>query len=166
MEKDFIKIKPCKKVPTLTIDKKKENGWLLEIVSDRDGFTKNLKGQLYMTVLNPGVEKGYHIHAGAQYFVTCIKGNITSTVYINKSKKQIIKSGESDFKTYALPLGSAHLLSNKFGKKDAWVLCYRFPAWSLDFPEQLDINPKDIETGKAWKEINYFVKKFKNKKTS
>src|SRR3989344_5978442 len=160
---NFVKIKPCKKVPTLTVDKKKTNGWLLELISDRDGFTKNMRGQVYMTVLAPGIEKGYHIHAGAQYFITCIRGNITSTIYKNRFTKQTIKSGEGDFKTYELPLGSAHFMSNKKGKKDAWVLCYRYPAWSPDFEEQLDILPKEIETEKAWREITSFVESFKKK---
>lgn len=158
---DFVKIKPCKRLDTLTMDKSTPNGWLLEIISDLDGFTKNLKGQVYMTVLAPGIEKGYHIHAGAQYYITCIKGNLTSVIYKDRFNKQTIKSSEGDRKTYELPVGSAHLMSNKDGKEEAWVLCYRYPAWSLDFKEQLDILPEEIETEKAWEEINSFVEDFK-----
>src|SRR3989344_5034170 len=94
----IISIKPCKKVDTKHTDGK-PNGWLLELQSDRDGFTKNLKGSFYLTVLAPGVVKGYHIHAVANYHVTCLKGKVRSTVYRNISEKQEIEYGDGDFKT-------------------------------------------------------------------
>jgi len=160
MEEDFVKIKPCKKVDTLSTEKK-PNGWLIEIVSDKDGFTKNLKGQLYMTTINPGVEKGYHIHAVARYYITCIKGRIKSIIYKDRFMKQIIELGDGDFKTYELIPGTAHLMAN-IGNEQAYILCYRFPSWSADLKEQLDIEPREIETEETWKKINEFVKSFKN----
>ena len=165
MTEDFIKIKPCKKVPTLTIDKKDTNGWLLEIMGEGDGFTKNLNGQVYLTTIDPGVEKGYHIHAGAQYYITCIKGRIRSIVYQDQHTKQEFESGEGDFKTYEIPLGSAHYMAN-IGSEQAYILCYRFPPWSPEFKEQLDIPVKEIETEESWNKIKEFVEVFKNGGTS
>ncbi|MEK7659268.1 MAG: hypothetical protein AAB338_01270 [Patescibacteria group bacterium] len=157
METD-IKIKPCKKVETFDSNKK-PNGWLLEIISDRDAFTENLTGQVYLTTIKPGEEKGFHVHAGAKYFVTCLKGRIKSVIYTDRFNKQEIQSGDGNFKTYELPLGSAHLLSNKGDKEEAYVLIYRFPSWSPDFKEQLDISPEEIDTEETWRKINSFVKK-------
>lgn len=162
MEKDFVKIKPCKKVDTLSAEKK-PSGWLVEIISDKDGFAKNLNGQVYMTTINPGVEKGYHIHAVARYYITCIRGRIKSIIYRDQFMKQTIELGDDDFKTYELIPGTAHCMVN-IGDEEAYILCYRFPSWSVDLKEQLDIKPREIETKEAWKKINKFVKSFKNKK--
>src|SRR3989344_1232890 len=68
MEKAFIKTKPCKKIETFDADKK-PNGWVLEIVSDKDNFTKHIRGQIYLTVVEPGLFKGYHVHAAADLFI-------------------------------------------------------------------------------------------------
>lgn len=154
-----IKKKSCKKVETKDPIDQSINGWLLEIASDKDGFNEYLNGQVYMTTINSGVKKGYHIHIGADYFVTCIRGRIKSTIYLNKDQKKEFYSGDDDFKTYRLPLGSAHLMEN-VGDNQAYVIIYRYPSWSPDFKEQLDIEPDDIETDKAWKKIKKFVKAF------
>ncbi len=165
MSKDFIKIKPCKKVDTRSLDQKSVNGWLLEIMSDKDGFTKNINGQVYMTTIDPGVEKGYHIHAGAQYFITCISGKIKTIVYLDQNTKQEFESGDGDFKTYEIPLGSAHYMAN-VGTEQACILCYRFPSWDPEFKEQLDIPVEEIETKESWKKIEEFVESFKNGRDS
>ncbi len=98
MEKDFVQIKNCKKVDTFDVTKTKVNGWLLEIASDKDGFTENLNGQMYITTINPGTKKGFHIHALATYHIICIKGNIKSVFYKDRFTKKIVQYGEKDFK--------------------------------------------------------------------
>ena len=158
MAEDIISIKPCKKVDTKHTDGV-PNGWLLELQSDRDGFTKNLKGSFYLTVLAPGVVKGYHIHAVAEYHVTCLKGRVRSTVYRSIDEKQEIEMGEGDFKTIKYPPGCAHLISN-IGEGEAYVIIYRYPAWSPDLPEQLDVAPEDIEKPETWEKIQNFVSQF------
>ena len=159
MEKDPIKKKKCKKIITKDLLGKAENGWLLEVVSDQDGFTDHLRGQIYLSVLGPFKKKGYHIHAGADYFVTCIKGNISSRVYTSKDDYTEFESGVDGFLTYRLPKGSAHFMENR-ENEEAYVLIYRYPAWSPDFQEQLDIEPEDIETDAAWTKIESFIKQF------
>ena len=101
MKKD-IKIKDCKKVETFDADKK-PNGWLLEIFSDRDNFMKNIKGQVYLSVVSPGQFKGFHLHALADYFVTCISGKVRHIVYTAKNKKHENEMGDGDFKKVFLP---------------------------------------------------------------
>src|SRR3989344_7249249 len=111
MAEDIISIKPCKKVETFHTDGT-PNGWLLEIQSDRDGFTEKLHGQFYLTVVDPGVVKGYHIHAVATYHVTCLKGKIRSTVYKDRTHMEVVEFGDGDFKTIKYPPGCAHLIEN------------------------------------------------------
>jgi dTDP-4-dehydrorhamnose 3,5-epimerase len=159
MEKNFIKIKPCKKIDTFDADKK-PNGWVLELVSDRDNFTKQIKGQLYMTVAEPGLFKGFHLHAAADYFITCIKGHILETIYQDRISKQEIKTGDGDFKTIFVPKGCPHGIKN-IGNEPAYIVIYRYPAWDPDVKEQLDIAPEDIETEDAWKKIEKFVEHFR-----
>lgn len=161
METD-IKIKPCKKVGTFD-SKKEPNGWLLELISDSDGFTKWLRGQAYLTVARPGQFKGFHLHAAADYFVTCIKGKIKQIIYTGPRKRHEIEMGDDDFKTVFLPKGFPHGLEN-IGAVDAYVIIYRYPSWSPDFKEQLDITPQDIETEEAWDKIDSFVKEFNSKR--
>lgn len=159
MADDIIQIKPCKKVDTKHTDGK-PNGWLLELQSDRDGFTDHLKGSFYLTVLAPGVVKGYHIHAVAEYHVTCVKGRVRSTVYKSRTERQEVEHGEGSFQTIKYAPGCAHLISN-IGEGEAYVIIYRYPAWSPDLPEQLDIAPEEIATEAAWEKIQNFVSQFR-----
>jgi dTDP-4-dehydrorhamnose 3,5-epimerase-like enzyme len=155
-------IKPCKKVVTFDPKTKKKNGWLLEVISDTDSFTKHLHGQIYLTVANPGEFKGYHMHAGADYFVTCLKGKIKEIIYKSKDKKQEVIMGDGHFKTVFLPRGYPHAVQN-IGKGPAYVLVYRYPSWSPKIKEQLDISRNRITTSDTWRNIRAFIKKFNEK---
>ena len=162
MENNILQIKPCKKVVTKHLDGK-PNGWLLELQSDRDGFTEELKGQFYLTVIAPGAVKGYHIHRLATYHVTCLQGKVRSTVYKDRTHRQAVEMGDSprgeasdDFKTIKYPPGGAHLIEN-IGDCEARVLIYRYPSWDPNVVEQLDIAPEEIETEQAWQKIEAFV---------
>ena len=159
INKDIVKVKPCKKIVTLNPKTKKSNGWLLEVVSDMDRFTKHLRGQIYLTVVNPGEFKGYHLHAGADYFVTCLKGKIKEIIYKSINEKQEVKMGDDDFKTVFLPKGYPHAIEN-LGKEPAYVLVYRYPAWSPDIYEQYDIPQDQIRSPEAWGKIHSFIKNF------
>lgn len=158
MKKNIVDIKPCKKVETKN-QKGKKNGWLLEVFSDRDGFTKHMKGQVYLTVAQPGEFKGYHLHAVSDYFVTCLKGTIKHIIYKNKTTKQTVEMGDDNFKTVFLPKGHPHAIWN-IGNQPAYVLVYRYPAWDPGIREQLDITREEIDTVGAWKTIREFLAQF------
>ena len=155
----IINIKPCKKVVTKHIDGTL-NGWLLEVQSDRDGVTKNLVGNIYLTVVDSGAVKGYHIHALASYHVTCLKGTVRSTVYTDRTHKETVKMGDDDFKTLIYPPGCAHLIEN-IDEGPAYVLIYRYPAWNPEVHEQFDIAPEEIDTEEAWEKIKNFISQFR-----
>lgn len=160
MRKNIAKIKPCKFVKTFDSNGR-PNGWLLELVSDKDGFTKHIKGQMYLTVAEPGKLKGFHLHALATYYVTCVKGKVREIIYKSRTEKQVIEMVDGDFKTVELPTGYPHAIENT-GKEPAYVLIYRHPAWDPDVNEQLDISPAEIETEQAWKKIRKFIKSYEN----
>lgn len=163
MGKNKVKIKSCKLVKTVDANKK-PNGWLLELVSDKDGFTKHLKGQMYLTVAEPGALKGYHLHALADYYVTCVRGRVQEIIYKDKDTKEVVEMGDGDFKTVELPHGYPHGIKN-IGADDAYVLIYRHPSWDIDINEQFDIDPDEIETEAVWEEIKKFMNYWKNKKS-
>ncbi|MDA2922370.1 WxcM-like domain-containing protein [Patescibacteria group bacterium AH-259-L07] len=158
--KKNIRVKLCKYVNTFDSNGT-PNGWLLELVSGKDGFTKHLKGQMYLTVAEPGKLKGYHLHALADYYVTCIKGRVQEIIYKDKSTKEVIEMGDNDFKTVELPHGYPHAIKN-IGTKPAYVLIYRHPAWDPNVHEQFDIDPDEIETDEAWENIKKFMEQFQN----
>ncbi|MFH1769761.1 MAG: hypothetical protein ABH833_03800 [Parcubacteria group bacterium] len=160
MSKEVIKIKESKKVDTKGVDGKL-NGFVLEVLSEDDGFAEGLKGQVYLTVAGARVQKGYHIHALATYHVSCIKGKMKSTVYYSKNEKKEIEMGDGNFKVIKYPPGCAHLITN-IGDEDAYVIIYRDIPWDPEVKEQLDIAPEDIETEEAWKKIKEFNKSFKD----
>jgi dTDP-4-dehydrorhamnose 3,5-epimerase-like enzyme len=163
--KNIVDIKPCKKVITFDPKTKKSNGWLLEVISDTDRFTRHLAGQVYLTVANVGEFKGYHMHAGADYFVTCLKGTIKEIIYINRNKKREIIMGDNDFKTVFLPRGYPHAIQN-IGRGPAYVLVYRYPAWSKDIKEQFDIQKNQIKSAEAWRKIRAFIRDFRRANAS
>src|SRR3989338_5558272 len=151
MKKNIITIKTCKEVATKHVDGS-PNGWLLELQSDKDGFTENLRGSFYLTVCDNGAVKGYHIHALATYHVTCLKGKVRSTVYKSMAEKEVITMGDGDFKTIKYPPGCAHLIEN-IGTEPAYVFIYRYPSWDSKVKEQLDVAPEDIEKKETWEKI-------------
>lgn len=162
--KKIVDIKPCRKVITFDSKTKKSKGWLLEVVSDRDKFTKHLRGQIYLTVVNSGGAMDYHMHAGADYFVTCLKGRVREVIYKSINEKQEIKMGDEDFKTVFLPKNHPHRIEN-LSKEPAYVLVYRYPSWSADIREQFDIPKNQIRNPEAWVKIRAFIKNFnKNNK--
>ncbi|MEK7615712.1 MAG: hypothetical protein AAB420_00720 [Patescibacteria group bacterium] len=131
----------------------------MEVQSDRDGFTDKIIGNIYLTVLHPKSVKGYHIHAVASYHVTCLKGTVRSTVYRSRTEKETIEYGDNNFITIKYPPGCAHLIEN-LGDEPAYVIIYRYPAWSRDLPEQLDVPPEEIETEATWENIQQFISRF------
>ncbi len=159
MGENFIKTKSCKKVDT-TDFKKQPNGWLLELFSDEDNFTKHIKGQVYLTVAEPGIVKGFHLHAVADYYLTCLKGRIREVIYRDKNTKEEIELGDDNFRVVQIPRGHPHAIIN-VGKEPAYVLIYRYPAWSVELDEQFDIAPEDIETETTWGRIKLFTNRFK-----
>src|SRR3989344_2685554 len=93
--------KKCKKVITYN-QKNKRTGWLLELNSEKDGWTEFIKGQVYLTVISPGAKKGFHLHKLKTNHITCIKGFITLGVFDGK-RVQSLKIGEDNFLTVKIP---------------------------------------------------------------
>ncbi|MEK9209016.1 MAG: hypothetical protein AAB910_02980, partial [Patescibacteria group bacterium] len=101
-------------------------------------------------------------HAGADYFVTCIRGKVREIIYKSRREKAEVVMGDGDFKTVFLPKYHPHAIQN-IGKEPAYILVYRHPAWSPKIKEQFDIPRSKITTVAAWSEIRSFIRKFNEK---
>lgn len=155
MNKEFDKlVKDCKRVETYN-SYKDANGWLLEMMSDQDGWTENLKGQIYMSVVAPRNHKGFHVHARAMYHFVCVRGNVRSVIYTSLDEKREIEMGENSFKAIKVFPGEAHCLIND-SDETAYILTYRDPAWTEEDPDILTVSPSEINTREAWDKIDYF----------
>jgi dTDP-4-dehydrorhamnose 3,5-epimerase-like enzyme len=132
-----IASKKCKRIITFGRDKK-ENGWVLEIASDRDNFTENIDGQVYLTVVKPGAQKGFHLHRLKTNHITCIKGLLTVGVFDGK-RVQEFKIGEDNFETVKIPPNVPLALYNR-GQEDAYVINYCFPAYDPKVKEQEEVD--------------------------
>jgi len=126
----------CEKIETKD-EQSKPNGWVLEIASDRDGFTQNIDGQVYLTVVKPGTQKGFHLHKLKTNHITCIKGFLTVGVYDGKSVEEF-KIGEDNFETVKVEPNTPLALYNR-GEEDAYVINYCFPAYDPNVREQEEI---------------------------
>lgn len=153
-------VKPAKRVQTYN-SYKESNGWLLEVFSDKDGWTENMRGQIYLTVVAPHNHKGFHVHAKAMYQFTCLRGKIKSIIYTTRDQKREIEMGEGDYKSIKVFPGEAHCMVNS-SNEEAYMLTYRFPAWTSEDPDILTIAPAEINTPEAWEKIEYFKRVVKS----
>ena len=134
-----IKQKVAKKI--LTYDhRSKENGWILELNSDKDGWTEFIKGQVYLTVVKPKKQKGFHLHKLKTNHLTCIKGLVTIGVFDGKSI-QSFEIGEDNLKTIKIQPNLPLSIYNR-GKENAYIVNYCYPAYEPKVKEQEEV---DIE---------------------
>lgn len=140
-----LRTKKCKKITTLD-QNGQETGWLLELNSDNDGWTEFIKGQVYLTVVSPGTQKGFHLHKLKTNHITCIKGFVTLGVFDGK-KVHSYKIGEDNFQTVQIKPNFPLAIYNR-GDKDAYVINYCYPAYDPKVKEQeeVDINWTPDET--------------------
>jgi len=129
--------KKCKRVETVD-SQNKPNGWILEIVTDKDNFTEKLEGQVYLTVVKPGTQKGFHLHKLKTNHITCIRGLLTVGVFDGK-KVQEFKIGEDNFETVRVEPNMPLALYNR-GNEDAYVINYCFPAYDSNIAEQEEVS--------------------------
>ncbi len=153
MASDFSKT--CRKVAT-TDAAGKPNGWLVELYSERDGFTEGLRGQVYATIIAPHTAKGYHVHAKAFGHFTCIVGRVRSVVIGRDGDRRQTLLDDENLRTVKVWPGEAHCLFNE-SDAPATIINFRTPAWSPDGPEQLTIAPSVIDDPASRASIKQFL---------
>lgn len=130
--------KPCKLVTTRDLGGE-ENGWLMEIASTRDGWSKFLDdAQVYLTMVLPGKKKGWHLHHKKENQFTCIRGQVILGVKLEKEIEEI-KLSDRQSATVRIPRGVPICFYNH-GDKAAYILNLCSPPYDPDDPEQEDLD--------------------------
>lgn len=135
----MLDIKICKMVTTRDLAGQ-ENGWLMEIASSSDGWSRFLdNAQVYLTVLEPGKKKGFHLHRKKENQFTCITGKVIMAVWGgNKISEEIILDSQNSV-TVRVPKKQAICFYNP-GTEDAYILNLCSPPYDPEDPEQEDLD--------------------------
>lgn len=130
--------KACKVVTTKDLSGQ-ENGWLMEIASSIDSWSKFLdNAQVYLTSLFPGKKKGFHLHNKKESQLTCIKGKVIIAIWDGKNIEELVLDAEKPV-TIRIPKERAVGFFNP-GSKEAWILNLCSPPYDPQDPEQEDLN--------------------------
>lgn len=130
--------KTCKKLKTKDL-KGKKNGFLLEIASSKDGWSKFLdKAQVYLTTVLPKMTKGWHLHHKKENQFTCIKGQVMMAVWNGKNVQEFRLGGNNPI-TVRVPKKQAVCFYNP-GKEEAYILNLCSPPYDPSNPEQEDLD--------------------------
>lgn len=128
----------CKRVKTRNLSGK-INGFVMEIASSRDGWSKFLdNAQVYMTAILPKMKKGWHLHHKKENQVVCIKGRVILGVW----DKQKIEEFELDSKSpimVRVPKEHALCFYNP-GEEEAYILNLCSPPYDPQDQEQEDLD--------------------------
>ena len=135
------RLEDVKKVPTFNLDYT-QNGLLTELFKDGE------KTILYLTTIQQGMFKGYHLHKIRAARYICIKG---------KGKITLQKPGESKREEYILdaknpqrlfiPNNVATGLLN-IGEEEAWFINYPDPPYDPNLKdEQVEYTEEELEKG-------------------
>ncbi|OGY18977.1 MAG: hypothetical protein A2784_03540 [Candidatus Chisholmbacteria bacterium RIFCSPHIGHO2_01_FULL_48_12] len=130
--------KDCKVVKTRDLGNE-ENGWLMEIGSSRDGWSKFLDhAQIYLTTLLPGKKKGWHLHHKKENQFTCIRGKVAVAIWDGNKIEEISLDAEKPI-TVRVPKEQAICFYNA-GDEPAYILNLCSPPYDPEDPEQEDLN--------------------------
>ena len=134
----MLATKPAKIVRTKDLAGR-DNGWLMEIASTKDGWSRFLdNAQVYATSISPGTKKGFHLHHKKEIQVTCIKGSLALAVW-DGEKITELAIGEDNPITVRVPKEYASAYYN-FGPNEAIVINLCSPPYDPDDPEQEDLD--------------------------
>jgi len=130
--------KVCKLVTTKDLSGQ-ENGWLMEVASSRDGWSRFLdNAQVYLTTLLPGKKKGWHLHHKKENQFTCIKGRVILGVKEGGKIEEMEMNGEQPV-TIRIPKDVPICFYNH-GNEPAYILNLCSPPYDPNDLEQEDLD--------------------------
>lgn len=130
--------KACKVTTTRDLSGQK-NGWLMEIASTRDGWSKFLdNAQIYLTTVLPGKKKGWHVHHKKESQFTCIKGGVILGIKLD-DKIEEIDLNDREPVTVRVPKKQPTCFYNP-GKESAYILNLCSPPYDPSDSGQEDLD--------------------------
>jgi dTDP-4-dehydrorhamnose 3,5-epimerase-like enzyme len=109
------------------------NGFLIPLYNRYEGFVPQDRQpeQVYLTVCQPGAQKGPHLHMKRWGYFTCIRGNVRIVARLGGEYAIAYTGVDHGYQTVEVPAGVPALIEN-IGSEDAYVINTPSPAWRPD----------------------------------
>jgi dTDP-4-dehydrorhamnose 3,5-epimerase len=147
-----VEVKELKKIVTFDA-KKKENGWLIDILRATDSIKKDGSNfsQIYLTTAFPGAVKGWHWHK-RKVDLFCVVSGTAKLVLVDdregsKTKgivNEFLMGEEGKLIVVRVPQLVKHALKN-VGKGTAYIMNYMNPAYDKDDPDEYGWEGYEVE---------------------
>ena len=131
-----------------------ERGYLMEILRSDDPFFEKF-GQIYLTVVYPGVVKGWHYHKRQVDHFCVVKGMAKVVLYDDRegSKTQgevnEFFMGEKNPILLRIPAGVLHGMKG-IGTEPAFIVNTPSEPYRHDDPDEFRVHPHDNEVPYSW----------------
>jgi dTDP-4-dehydrorhamnose 3,5-epimerase len=144
---DGVTIKRLKVIPD-------ERGFLMEIIRRDDPFFTGF-GQTYLTVVYPGVVKGWHWHKVQTDHFCVIKGMAKVALYdrrdgsLTRGEVNEFFLGEKNPIVLVIPAGVLHGMKG-VGGEPAFLLNLTTEPYHYDEPDEYRVTPHDSDVPYDW----------------
>jgi dTDP-4-dehydrorhamnose 3,5-epimerase len=144
---DGVVIKPLRVIPD-------ERGYLMEILRADDPFYEKY-GQTYLTVVYPGVVKGWHYHKKQTDLMCAVKGMAKVVLYDDRkdspSRGEVTELfiGERNPVLVKIPPGVLHGMKG-VGSEPAYIINTPSEMYSYSAPDEFRVDPHDNKIPYSW----------------
>ena len=144
---DGVIVKKLKVIPD-------ERGYLMEMLRSDDEFYQKF-GQLYLTVANPGVVKGWHYHHKQTDHFVCVSGMAKVVLYDGREKSKThgevneFFMGEQNPILLVIPPFVMHGFKG-IGVKPAMIVNCPTELYVYDDPDEFRVDPHDNDIPYDW----------------
>ena len=145
---DGVQLKKLRQIPD-------ERGFVLEILRADDPFFKKF-GQTYLSVVYPGVVKGWHFHKIQTDHFTVIKGMAKVVLYDQRQDSKTFETineffiGELNPMLIVIPPLVVHGMKG-IGAEPAYLINCPSELYNYDKPDEYRIDPYDPSIPYNWR---------------
>lgn len=144
---DGVVVKNLKVIPD-------ERGFLMEMIRADDPFFEKF-GQTYMTVVYPGVVKGWHYHKVQVDHFCAVKGMAKVVLYDGRegspTRGEVNEyfMGEKNPIVLRIPAGVLHGMKG-IGTEPAYIVNMPSEVYRYDDPDEFRVHPHDNDVPYSW----------------
>jgi len=142
-----VKIKKLRVIPD-------ERGWLMEMLRNDDDIFQKF-GQVYLSVVYPGVVKGWHYHKIQTDYFTVVKGMVKVVLYDTRESSSTYKElnefymGELNPILITIPPSVLHGIKG-IGMEPAFLVNCPTETYKYDNPDEFRVPPHDNSIPYNW----------------
>jgi dTDP-4-dehydrorhamnose 3,5-epimerase len=144
---DGVCVKQLKVIPD-------ERGYLMEMLRADDPFYQRF-GQVYLTVVYPGVVKGWHYHKLQTDHFVCVNGTAKVVLYDRREGSATngevneFFMGERNNILVTIPVGVLHGMKG-VGTEPAMIINVPTHTYQYDDPDEYRVDPHDNDVPYDW----------------